>query len=109
MSATRRRKLSVDQVASIAEVMDARYRAVVWVGAILGLRWSEVAGVRVGALDLLARRVTIADGGTIIRDAKGRPVVSDPKSEASKATLPIPEVALTCAPPSHSSDTPMPA
>jgi integrase len=87
---TRRTKLTADDVDAIAAAMDPRYSAMVWIGTILGLRWSEVAGLRVGALDLLAQSVTIAEGGTVIRDAKGRPLVGDPKSEASQATLPIP-------------------
>jgi integrase len=92
VTSTRRTKLTADHVDAIASAMDPRYSAMVWVGAILGLRWSEVAGLRVGAFDLLARSVPITDGGTIIRDAKGRPVVSDPKSRASHATLPTPTV-----------------
>jgi integrase len=90
VTSTRRRALSADEVAAIASAMDPRYQAMVWIGAVLGLRWSEVAGLRVGALDLLARSVTIAEGGSIIRDRKGNPVVSNPKSAASHATLPIP-------------------
>ena len=78
------------EVDAIATATDPRYRAMVWIGAVLGMRWSEVAGLRVSAIDFLARAVTIADGGTVIRDQKGRPQISDPKSAASAATLPIP-------------------
>lgn len=89
-TSTRRRKLTDGEVVAIAGATDQRYQAMVWIGAVLGMRWSEVAGLRVGALDLLKRAVSIADGGTIIRDIKGRPVTSDPKSVASHAMLPIP-------------------
>ena len=34
--------------------------------------------------------ITVAPEGTVIRDQKGRPQISDPKSAASAATLPIP-------------------
>jgi hypothetical protein len=33
----------------------------IWLGAVLGLRWGEVAGLRVGHIDLLRRTVTIAE------------------------------------------------
>jgi integrase len=75
---------------SIAAAHDPRYRAMVWIGAILGLRWEEVAGMRVRAFDAFGPTITIDEDGTIIRDKKGSPVVSDPKSAASHATLPIP-------------------
>ena len=71
VTSTRRRKLPGDEVEAIASAMDPRYSAVVWLGAVLGLGWSEVAGLLVGALDLLDRSITIAEGGTLIRDRKG--------------------------------------
>jgi integrase len=90
VTSTRRHKLTDEKVHAIAAAHDPRYRAMVWIGAILGLRWEEVAGMRVRAFDALGRTITIEEGGTIIRDKKGSPVVSDPKSAASHATLPIP-------------------
>jgi integrase len=86
---TRSRNLDADQVAAIAEHTAADYRAMVWLGAILGLRWSEVAGLRVGRLDLLRRTVTVEEAVT--RDAKGRPVFTAPKSNAGARTLAMPE------------------
>jgi integrase len=56
----------------------------VWIGAVLGLRWSEVAGLRFKALDFFARSITIAEGGTIIRDHKGRPVTAIPRAQPAK-------------------------
>ena len=60
----------------------------VWLGAVLGLRWSEVAGLRVGRLDVLRRTVTVAEAVT--RDAQGRPVFTAPKSTAGARTLAMP-------------------
>ena len=60
----------------------------VLLGAVLGLRWSEVAGLRVGRLDLLRRTVSVAEAVT--RDAAGRPVFTAPKSNAGTRTLAIP-------------------
>jgi integrase len=60
----------------------------VYLGAVLGLRFSEIAGLRVGRFDLLAHSVLVAETGT--RDAVGRPVFGLPKSVASRRTLAIP-------------------
>jgi len=62
----------------------------VWIGAVLGLRWSELAGLRVGNVDLLRRLLTVAE--TVTRDAQGQPIHSKTtKSQASKRVLAIPE------------------
>jgi integrase len=87
-TSTRRRHLDADQVASIAAATDERYRAMVWIGAVLGLRWAEVAGLQVRAVDLLRGTVTVLQ--TITRDQKGSPVVGPPKSKAGERTLAIP-------------------
>jgi len=84
------RVLAPDDVLAIVDAMDERYRAMVWVSALLGLRWGEVAGLRVARLDLLARTLTVAE--VITRDAHGRPVVGPPKSEAGHRTLAMPTV-----------------
>ncbi len=60
----------------------------VYLGAVLGLRFSEIAGLRVGRLDLLSRSLLVAE--TVTRDAIGRPVLGPPKSVASCRTLAIP-------------------
>jgi integrase len=85
---TRRRRLDADRIAAIAAAMDERYRAMVWVAAVLGWRWSEVAGVRVGFVDFL--RATATVGETLTRDHTGRPVTGPPKSAAGDRTLAIP-------------------
>jgi integrase len=88
-SVTRRRLLSPDDVAALAEAMDERYRPMVWLGAVLGWRWEEVAGLRVRAVDMLRGTNTVFE--TNIRDAKGRPVSGQPKSQASGRTVALPD------------------
>jgi integrase len=88
VSSTRRHALTPDDVAAIARATQPRYRPMVWLGAVLGLRWSEVAGLRVGRLDFLQRTLTVAEAVT--RDAHGNPVLSPPKSDAGCRTLAIP-------------------
>jgi integrase len=60
----------------------------VWIGALLGLRWSEVAGLRMGRLDLLRRTLAVAEAVT--RDQHGEPVFTPPKSIAGVRTLMMP-------------------
>ncbi|HEX4219899.1 MAG TPA: hypothetical protein VHZ02_16095, partial [Acidimicrobiales bacterium] len=88
VTTTRRHRLDAEDVAAIAGAIDPYYRPMVWIGAVLGLRWSEVAGIRVGKVDFLQRTVTVAE--TVTRDEKGRPVLSSPKSAAGTRTLAIP-------------------
>ena len=47
----KRHGLTPADVVRIAEAISERYRAVVWVGAVLGLRWSEVIGLKVARID----------------------------------------------------------
>ncbi len=88
VSSTRRHALTPDAVAAIARATQPRYRPMVWLGAVLGLRWSEAAGLRVGRLDSLQWTLTVAEAVT--RDAHGNPVLSPPKSDAGCRTLAIP-------------------
>ncbi len=61
-----------------------------WIGAVLGLRWGEVAGLRVGRVDVLRGQVTVAEQQT--RDRSGASVSGPPKSVAGRRTLAIPGV-----------------
>lgn len=60
----------------------------VWLGAVLGLRWGEVAALRVGRIDLLRRNVTVAD--QVSRGSGGVGLISPPKSAAGRRTLSMP-------------------
>src|SRR5664280_1587693 len=73
-----------EDVAVLADAMDDRYSSMVWVSALLGLRWGEVAGLRVGRLDLLSRSLTVSE--IVTRDEHGRPVGGPPKSDAVSYT-----------------------
>ena len=45
------RFLSADELERLADAMPAQYRAMTYLAGVLGLRWSEVAGLRVGRID----------------------------------------------------------
>lgn len=85
VTTTRRRALEPDDVIRLATAIDPRYEAMIWVGAVLGLRWAEVAGLTVGSLDLLRNSLTVTE--QLGRDRQ----LGDPKSDAGKRQLSIPE------------------
>lgn len=82
--------LTPDQVAALADATVREYRGMVWLGAVVGLRFSEVAGLRVGRVDVLGRSLSVAE--TVTRDGKGRAVLGPPKSSASRRTLALPRM-----------------
>jgi integrase len=77
-----------EEVLRLADAMESDCRPMVYLAAVIGLRFSEVAGLRVGRLDLSNRSVSIAE--TITRDSQGRPVFGPPKSAASRRTVALP-------------------
>jgi integrase len=64
----------------------AQYRALILTLAFCGLRWGEVAALRVKRVDLLRRRLTVAESVTEVR---GKLVWGTPKSHAARS-VPIP-------------------
>jgi integrase len=83
-----RHVVSADELATLAEALPDRYYALPYVAAVLGLRWGECAGLRVGRLDILARTVTVAEQRS--RGEKGRAQSGAPKSDAGARTLAMP-------------------
>ena len=64
----------------LAEVIDERYRAMVLVGALAGLRVGEVCGLKVEDLDLLRRRLLVR---RTVGNVNGVPTAGLPKTTAS--------------------------
>lgn len=87
-----RRIVEPGDLIRLANSMPEEFAPMVWLGAVLGLRWGEVAGLRVGRIDLLRRTVTVAE--QVTRGIGGMGFVSPPKSAAGHRTLTIP-VGLT--------------
>ena len=79
-----RPQLSPDEVADLADAVGIREAPIIWIGALLGLRWGEVAGLRVGDVDLLRGTVRVAEQ----RPAHGPP--GPPKSRAGLRALTLP-------------------
>jgi integrase len=60
----------------------------VYLGAVAGLRWGEVAGLRVGRVDVETGTVAVVE--TIVRGRRGSVGVGEPKSDAGRRTLALP-------------------
>lgn len=83
--AAEQRYLTHEQVESLAAAC-RQYRLVVLFLAYTGVRWGELAALRVGRLDLLRRRATIAESVT---EVNGELVWGTPKTHERRA-VPIP-------------------
>ena len=81
------RFLSQAEVATIASTIDTRYRNLVLAAAYTGLRFGELAGLRVERLNMLARTATIAE---TCSEVHGRIVFGEPKTSASRRTITLP-------------------
>ncbi len=79
------------QLHGLADAVGADTGGMVYLAAVLGLRWGECAGLRVGAIDFLNRTVTVES--QLTRGLKGRMVTGSPKWNSTR-TMPAPEVLL---------------
>lgn len=78
---TRRRVIAPEQLATLADEL-GEFGPMAYIAATTGLRRGEVAGLRVRALDLLDRKLSVEE--QVTRGIKGRAVVGPPKSDASR-------------------------
>jgi hypothetical protein len=81
------RFLTADEVMRLAETIDRRYRAFVLLGGFCGLRLGEMLGLRWGRVDLLRRRVHVAE--TLV-DIGGHISFGPPKTKAAVRSVPLP-------------------
>lgn len=83
--------LTMDEILRLADAIPQRYRALVLVGAVLGLRWSEAIGLRVSDVDFLRRTLTV---NQTISEVEGRLNVAPTKSRKSKRTMSVPQFVI---------------
>lgn len=88
----RRRFLSADELIRLAEAMPVEYQTMVFLAGVLGLRWSEIAGLRTGRIDLARRTLEVAE---TCAEVNGRISFAEPKTAASRRTLRLPEFVTT--------------
>lgn len=83
------RFLTVDELRRLADAVRPEYRVAIWLGGVMGLRWSEVTGLRVGRCDMLRRRLHVVETTTetINHELIER---SEVKATASRRVLPMP-------------------
>jgi len=86
--ATRMRLLDENEAAALTAALPARYGSLVIVAAYTGLRWGELAGLRVSDLDLPRRRLTVRS--TLVEATAQEPQLGPPKSKASARTITLP-------------------
>jgi integrase len=79
--------LTPEELDQLANAMPHHYQTMIYLTGVLGLRWSEVAGLRVGRLDLLRRKLTVAE---TLAEVRGHVHFADVKTKAARRTLDVP-------------------
>jgi integrase len=87
-----RHVVSADELAGLADGLGVEYAPMAYLGALLGLRWGEVAGLRVRHVDFFAGTVAVAE--QLTRGERGCSVLSAPKSAAGRRVLSAPKMLL---------------
>ena len=87
------RVLSADDLVALASEMAPEHQTMVWVMALLGLRWGEAAALRVGSIRFGEPSI-LEVTETVQRGRGGRVFVGPPKSDAGNRRLVMPD-ALT--------------
>lgn len=77
-----------EQVAAIADSIEARYRALVLTAAYAGCRWGELVGLKQRNLDLLHARLTVAEQVVELRG--GQVLRREPKTAAGRRIVHLP-------------------
>lgn len=86
-TAKERRYLEAREIERLAALMPVEYRPMVYLAGVLGLRWSEVAGLKVGNIDFLRQKLTVTE---TVAEVNGQLQPADVKTDASRRTLSIP-------------------
>jgi integrase len=76
--------LTLDQVALLLEHIPEQHYALVWTAYFTGLRWQELAALRLRRLDLLRRRLEVAEA---TKEINGRVTFGPPKSRTSRRVV----------------------
>ena len=82
------RVIDLDQIAVLAAAIAPRYRALVLGAAFTGLRFGELAALRVGRLDMLRRNLRVEEA---VNEVEGRLVFGAPKTASSIRNVSMPK------------------
>jgi integrase len=75
------------EVERLAAELPAQYRTMLYLGATLGLRVGEVAGLRVSSVEFARRTLAVTES---VGEAAGRLFTKGPKTAAARRTIPLP-------------------
>lgn len=90
--ADERPTLTIEQVFAVADAIQPRYRLLVLLGALTSLRFGEFAALRRRDVDVEGGELRVRRSQAELRH--GRTIIKDPKSEAGKRSVAIPDVVL---------------
>lgn len=79
--------LTPAHVDAISEAVPERYQALILTGAFTGLRWGELAGLRVSRVNMLRRRIDVAE---ILVEVNGTMSFGPPKTAKSRNGVSFP-------------------
>lgn len=85
------RFLSMQELDRLAAVVEPEYRVVIYLAGILGLRWSEVAGLRVGRINFFGKTLEVVE---TCAEVKGVLRFEDVKTKSSRRTLSVPDFVI---------------
>ena len=85
------RFLSADELERLARAIPEAYRPMVFLAGVLGLRWSQVAGLRVDRIDFERKRLEISE---TCAEVDGKIVFADVKTRSSRRTLNVPKFVI---------------
>ena len=77
-----------DDLHNVFQKMDQRYARMVPVAAWTGLRFGEIAALRVGRINLEAQKIEVVEAASEVR---GKVTIGPPKTKAAMRTITIPE------------------
>jgi integrase len=80
--------LTFDELLALADSIDTRYRSVVLVGAFAGLRFGEIAGLKIADFDPLRRHIKVR---RTVSDLAGRIIEGPPKTPKSARQVTLPK------------------
>ncbi len=86
---TEHRYLTIDEVHDLANTIDPRYRALIYTGALAGLRPGELAALHIDDVDFLRKTLRVERTATEIA---GHLAYGPPKTKAGRRTIAIPNV-----------------
>jgi integrase len=84
--------ISTEAVVGLVDAVESRYRALVVLGAGMGLRQGEAVGIELDQVDFLRRQLVVRQQLVVL--AGEQPKIAPPKTDGSYRTIPLPQVVL---------------